>query len=114
VTKGRNLGPKMKEIGEKAMALYDEAMKAKEAGDDATWQAKMDAGREILLDTQAEWNDIEEEVLKFAKDKVPPGWANVEEVVGALFDANLKAEAGLMQKYIDTPMQKMRKTGRGS
>lgn len=114
IVRARNLMPEIKEAGERAMALYDEGMKAKEAGDDATWQAKMNEGRDILNEAQAKWNAIEEEVLEFAKDRVPSGWANADEVAGALFDANLKAEAGIVNKSIDTPKQKMSKTGRGS
>jgi hypothetical protein len=113
VQRAKALMPMIQEAGKKGMALYDEALKAKEAGDDATWQAKMEEGRGILKSARAEWNDIEQQVMDLVDRKVPEGWKS-DEAVQAMFDVYLKTEQGIVQKSIDMPNQKMAKTGRGS
>ncbi len=41
-----------------AQRLYDEGLRAKQAGDDATWQSKMEEASQHLTEIQDQWNEL--------------------------------------------------------
>ena len=86
--------------------MYDEAMKAKNAGDDKGWQQPMGDARNFLKGLRDEWIVFEEEVAEIVRAKPSEGWG-VDEVMDAYF----KTESTQVQKLIDEKGAKMLKTG---
>lgn len=111
VARAKALIPEFKVANEKGTALYNEAMKARQAGDQDTWQAKMEEGREILKDARDKWIVIEAEVQDLIDRKTPKGWT-ADEAVHALFDRYLGSESSQERTLIDEPLSRMAKTGR--
>ena len=112
VARAKALVPEIKSVSAEGTALYAEALKAKDAGDADTWQAKMEEAREKMKITRDKWIVIEEEVQTIVDKALPlQGWTDATATDG-LFDAYLKEESRLMRTLIDEPLSKMAKTGR--
>jgi hypothetical protein len=112
VARAKALVPEFKDVSAKGTALYAEAIKAKDAGDADTWQAKMEEAREMMKITRDKWIAIEEEVQALVDRAMPlQGWTEATATDG-LFDAYLKEESRLERSLIDEPLSKMTKTGR--
>jgi hypothetical protein len=58
MTKAKALAKSFEAPAAEAQRLYDEGMKAKKAGDDATWQSKMSEASRVLQGVQDEWNEL--------------------------------------------------------
>lgn len=58
VAKGRELVRGFAADADKASRLYAESLKAKGAGDDATWQGKLKEARALLENIKDQWNDF--------------------------------------------------------
>lgn len=106
INRAKALTPRLKEASTKGKKLYDEALAAKAAGDDDQWQALMAEGREVLGLVRDEWNEIEDQVESYLKAHPSKGW-DYQMVI----DAYLRVESGVVQREIDEPMSKMKKTG---
>jgi hypothetical protein len=106
VNRAKALMPRVKEASAKGKKFYDEALAARAAGDDDKWQQLMAEGREALGIVLDDWNQIEEDVETWLKSHPSKGW-DYQMVI----DAYLRAESGAIQRDIDEPMSKMKKTG---
>jgi hypothetical protein len=112
VARAKNLIPEVKSVNEKGTALFNEALKAKDAGDADTWQAKMEEARELMKIARDKWIVIEEEVQTIASRAMPlQGWTE-DTATDGLFDAYLKEESRLVRTLIDEPLSRMAKAGR--
>jgi hypothetical protein len=106
ITRAKSLMPRVKEASAKGKKFYDDALAAKAAGDDDKWQQLMADGREVLGLVRDEWNEIEDQVETYLKGHPSKGW-DYQMVI----DSYLRAESGSIQRDIDEPMSKMKKTG---
>jgi hypothetical protein len=57
VAAAREIARNLEAQSAKAQGFYDEAMKAKRAGDNATWQKKLEEADDILMAIQDDWNE---------------------------------------------------------
>lgn len=106
INRAKALMPRVKVASDKGKQLYDDALGARAGGDDDQWQALMAEGREVLGIVRDEWNEIEDQVETWLKSNPSKGW-DYQMVI----DSHLRAESGAVQRQIDEPMSKMKKTG---
>lgn len=112
VARAKALIPEFKEVSAKGTVLYNDALKAKDAGDSDTWQAKMEEAREMMKIARDKWIVIEEEVQAIVERALPlQGWTEATATDG-LFDAYLREEARQVRTLIDDPLSRMAKAGR--
>lgn len=112
VSRAKALLPELKDANVKGTALFNEALKAKDANDADTWQLKMEQAREIMKGARDKWVLIEEEVqLIVDRAGKLEGWTDASAHEG-LFDMYLKEESRLERSLIDEPLSRMSKSGR--
>jgi len=108
IARAKAMMPRIRTASQQGTKLGDEAVKAKQAGDQDAWQTKLEEARMILKSGRDEWRAIEDEVAEFLDNNPSKGWDQ-----DMLMDSFLKSESGEVGRLIDEPLSGMAKSGRG-
>ncbi len=108
IARAKAMMPRIETASAEGKRLGDEAVKAKQGGDQETWQAKLEEAREVFKSARDEWISIEDELATFLERNPSQGWDE-----NMLMDAFLKGESRKVQQLIDEPLSGMAKSGRG-
>lgn len=108
IARAKAMMPRIRIASQQGTKLGEEAVKAKQAGDQDAWQAKLEEARMILKSGRDEWRAVEDEVAEFLENNPSKGWEQ-----DMLIDSFLKSESGEVGRLIDEPLAGMAKSGRG-